>query len=238
MQKRIDDLVEMSEKNGRIYTSDFYPAEKIRSIKLHGNFVLSGGTEDAEREVFFALPHYVDSKTFDVGDFIKCIKIIPSDKAQYSHRDYLGSIMALGIDRDKLGDIIVNDGGYVLGFEQMIKYITLNLKSVSRTSCHIVEVPLNEIPNKICYTQRGTVSVSSRRLDCIIGGVFNVSRERARELVENGFAVVNKLSCQKSEKQIEIGDIIGVKGFGRCRVLDYAGQSRKGKERIEFEIYK
>ena len=235
-RSKLEDLLDRAFRTGRPCVSEFSTAERMEEFRLKGDYLLLGGHPNAERALFCALP----SAGFRVReeDFLAALWIVPNDGAKYAHRDYLGSLLALGIKRESVGDIVLAEDGagrgcaYAVVTPPMAKYIRENLSSVSRTGAKCLAVPLSEVPANRREPEELLCSVSSLRLDCVLSAVFGMARGDAKALCERGACFVNLHPAEKAEKLLAEGDFVTLKGWGRFRVNGQAGVSKKGKLRL------
>jgi len=204
-----------------------YKAADEKKIKLWG------GADGCERVIArFGDPEEIMSDE----DFPIAVVFVrptqPKFAENLTHRDYLGAILNLGIERDVTGDIFVGEGGaYVFALSEMADYITANLERVKHTSvkCSIVdEVPADCLPK---LTEEA-VAVSSPRLDAVIAKVWHLSRTDAKELFNAEKVSVNGRICRNPETTPGDDSAVSVRGYGR---FEYAGvecETKKGKVRI------
>ena len=154
-----------------------------------------------------------------------------------THRDFLGSLVGLGIKRETLGDIIINNNkGYLFCLESIAPFIIDNLTKVKHTSvsCSICEeLPKNILPEP---TEK-TVIVSSLRLDGIISGVYNISRSKSSALIDSERVFINGKLSKSNSFPLKEDDIVSVRGHGRFRFKEISGDTRKGRIRIVCEVY-
>ncbi|MBQ7363289.1 MAG: hypothetical protein IJW48_02435 [Clostridia bacterium] len=209
------------------------------SGRLRGKHERFGGISGAERIMIrFGDPEEIG---YDVPFPIVCLLIRP--KAQkfadrLTHRDFLGALLNLGIERDTLGDIVVKDNtGYIFTTEDMAKYIEKELTRVAKTDVTVTMA--DTLPEGELYKKETLrVQVSSVRLDAVIARVFHLSREDAQSLFAKRlvFAGGRELSsCSYSPKR---GESVSVRGHGRFIYLGEVGVSKKGKLNLEVEVYK
>ena len=147
-----------------------------------------------------------------------------------SHRDYLGRILGLGIDRGKIGDIcIVPDGAIAFVHKDMAEYICINLKKAGRTP---INVNINEkAPSFDRALESRQINIQSMRLDSIIGAAFKLSRGTAQELIDTEKVFVNWQIGKKSQILKE-GDNITLRGKGRIKIGEILGQTKKDRIRL------
>lgn len=230
-------------KHVKIYTDFIDPGKcgKIEQIlKKIPNLALCffGGQADCERKMIGLAPDYME---FAQEDFpIDVLKITKNLKfsEELSHRDYLGSILGLGIDRSKIGDIILLEE-YVICYvhKTITEYVKLNLNKVSHTKVMVEAVKADElfIPQK--KVQYKTATVSSLRLDAVIGAAFQLSRAKAQSLIEGEKVNVNWSFISHVSFILKQGDIVSVRGYGRAELTEIKGKTRKDRISIVISRY-
>ncbi len=150
--------------------------------------------------------------------------------ASLTHRDFLGSLMALGLTREKIGDILVESGGcQVLVDPSALDFLVQSWDSAGRERLTVSPLPLEELTVPEAAVKEVRDTVSSLRLDNVLASAFSLSRGRAAEAVEKGAVQVNYTVCQKPDKPVSAGDVITCRGLGKC-VLDAVGSpTKKGR---------
>lgn len=172
---------------------------------------------------------------------ILCLKVEPPAlkyAEQLTHRDFLGAIMNLGIERSTVGDIFVQDKtALVFCQESIAPYLAEQLTQVRHTQvkCAVTEVP-EELKTPI--TEKKTVSVSSARIDAVISKIYNLSRSQSMELFRMRRVYVNGRLTENNSYFLKEGDGITARGFGRFLYSGEQGETRKGKVRIDIEVYR
>ena len=151
------------------------------------------------------------------------------------HRDYLGALMGLQIDRSVVGDILVHDeGADIIVLEDVAEFILMNFGKAGRKNLSLTREELSDLRQAVTEEKRGTGSVASPRLDSIASLIFGLPRKDAQARIEKGLVFVNNAPCLKPERQIAEGDRITVRGLGRARVESFGGTSRKGRIFLNF----
>ena len=243
LTKRISDLAERSYRTNRITETLFLnPAESAEALrylqsKKEINFFFSGGFPEAERVRLFFLPDYLDADFFQIDEYISAIKLSFSF-ALPTHRDFLGSLMGLGIKRETLGDILVfPDRAYIICTPQIANFILDNLEKVGRLGIKCTSVPLSEV--EVPEPQFDIVSgtVASLRADSVTALAFGISRTSAAELIASGALSVNHLPEESISAEISEGDLISLRGFGRAKLNSIGGISKKGRHFIELYVF-
>lgn len=169
-----------------------------------------------------------------------CVRISPVfDKfaEELSHRDYLGALMNLGIERHLIGDILI-DGSYAYIFcmEHIIGVIKEQLDQVRHTRVFVEEVSWEETGYVQKY-KRKEGFVASMRLDVLVSQAFSLSRNISEKLLKSQKVFHNGKMCLSGGQKIKQGDIISVRGYGKFLVEDLGKISKKGRQFITLAIF-
>ena len=202
------------------------------------SFHESGGYEESERKIVYIYPDYF--KPEDIQSVISMIRITGNFKYRdVGHRDYLGSILSLGINRENIGDICINtDGVYVVILENFKDYILFNLEKIANVRIQKSEYDIDAFLYEEPEYSEHSYSVSSIRIDSILSSGFDISREKAQNLIKNENVRVNHEVISVSSKIPKEGSVISVKGYGR---IIFAGEicvTKKNKIRIMIKKYR
>lgn len=227
------DAYTFSEKRGIPYFTGFLsPADiEILSVAFKGeNVSFYGGISDAERMVmgFNAIKE----------DFPLCVIKSEGDFEGVSHRDFLGSLMGLGITRENIGDIVKKDDCcYIFVLSKMADYICENFISVKKSN---VKNEIYDCESITVEKEFETVkkSVASLRTDAVIAAVFNLSRTDASEAIKRGWVSVNYRVTESTDKKLNEGDTLSLKGKGKAVLEKLGDLSKKGRIFIEIKKYK
>ena len=216
--------------------------EVAKSMGASESVVVYGGFKNAERAIVGILPDYATYLQYEeiISDFpIIPLEIKCSGFREHTHRDFLGSILALGIKRCVIGDIIVGDKGHfavVFVHNRMVDYLYENLKMIGRDGIRI-SIATNE--NIACITRKFEIiggTAASLRLDAIISEVLNLSRDKSQTMINSGLVTVNHEETTDKSRMLELDDVFTVKGFGKF-VLSSIGEKNR-KDRIRFGVSK
>ncbi len=154
-----------------------------------------------------------------------------------AHRDILGAVLALGINRDGLGDITLEESKAVLwATEAMAAFVADNLTKAGRVTVRtaILADPLAALPAQAM--EEVTVTVPSLRLDAVVAAVYDLSREEAARAIRAGLVKVDHRPEERTDHQIAEGALLSLRGRGRARLLDASGRTRRsGRIRITLE---
>lgn len=152
-----------------------------------------------------------------------------------SHRDFLGAILALGVKRSAVGDILTADDFAVVFCLNSVFEPIISMTKIGRSGVKTYPGVERELP-KLAFEKR-EATVSSLRLDCVVGACANVSRERSATVIRSGQVNVDFSVCLKNDMTVKAGSVISIRGFGRYRLSDIAGETKKGRIRVVIEKY-
>lgn len=223
-----------------VYGRSFLPpqiwsklCEFCNSINI--NVSTFGLTSSSEKKLVIFTPKGFDTATLELP--ITYFKIDASNKFKIlEHKDFLGSIMSLGLKREALGDILVKDNiGYCVALTDIYNIIKTSLEGINTIPIKMEEISISEIPEP--QFKEFTDTVTSFRLDSIISSIGNFSRNISTNLIEGGDVLVN-YSIQKSKnKTIEIGSVITIRKKGKFILEKNLGENKKGKFKILIKQY-
>ncbi len=208
----------------------------------HPRHLFFGGFEDAERRVCAFLPDWQEEEDFLEGeDMAVCaVETQFPGGGSLTHRDILGSLMGLGITREKLGDILLPEPGtcQVVVLKEAVSILTSQWEGAGRYKCREVrQIPLSSLAPKPPQIKTIRDTVASPRLDAVLSSAFSLSRSKAAAYIAGGKVAVNHRECLKSDKTVEEGDVLTCRGLGKCVVKEVPGQSRKGRTMLVLERY-
>ena len=243
-RKRLKELADKAYNHGQYFFTGFLSMGELdiyyqmESELSYVTVTAYGGTNDCERVML----RFGDGELcgYDEEFPIVCIEISPvSEKfgETLTHRDYLGALMNLGIERSTFGDIVIKDKcAFLFCSEKMAPYIMDNLNKVRHTIvlCRQTE----QIPEStVARVERKTVQVSAERADSVIAKAYNLSRSESVELFRGRRVFVNGRLNENNSGQLKAGDKVTVRGYGRFQYGGVSGETRKGKLSVELEIY-
>ncbi len=225
--------------SGQPYITHFLHPGQIALLRLTTqavgglSIVADGGYPDAERVRAALVP--TDCHWFD-GDLqlaVLCVR--PSAFAgALTHRDYLGAILALGITRDVLGDILVSPGAaYIICEGPMAAYIQQNLTQIGREAVTVEPAGALGQAAERRY-RRETVTVAALRLDAALAKAFRISRDTAAALIKRGDVKLDFRPVSAPSEAVEAGCLVSCRGYGRVMILSVGGPTRKGRIPVEL----
>lgn len=194
----------------------------------------SGVFNDAERERVLIAPSYYQALVEDFKMTVFAVNY-PSKFVQLKHPDVLGALLSVGMDRSKFGDIRVAENMVQFAVaEEVSDYVRANLTSIGKVKVHIEPleetVPLIETEDEWVES---SYTVASMRLDVVLATVLNISRQKAQSLIGAGKVKVNWTVREGVSFELQEGDILSARGFGRLKVIMTEGRTKKDKIRLQ-----
>ncbi len=242
LKKRFEELSSRSFAKGIWVYSDFLTVAEqsaLLTMRLPSPVTLNGGFEGAERRI--ACFGSEESCGYEAYPPYTCIKIEPVRQKfadELHHRDFFGSVMALGIKREVLGDIIVYENcGYLFCLEGIAEYICENLTGVRRTSVKCIAVSSPPVAS-VALPDEEEFVIASPRVDAVAAAVYKLSRSTAKELVEKGLVSINSVVTLNADTLLEPHDTVSVRGSGRFIFEGELRQTKKGRLRAGIRVYR
>lgn len=237
IENRLKELYNRANEKSYNTFSDFLNLEEQSALLgLHLPCVLYGGFDNAERVV----AGFGDSvKKDDFG--IVCLEITPKNKKfseDLRHRDYLGTLLNIGIKRETLGDIVVCDKkAYLFCLEKIADFIIENLQRVRHTRVLVQRTDFPEI-DALEEPDSAEFFVPSLRIDVVISAVYNISRKNSNILFAQGKVFLNGRQTENASQKLNEGDMISIRGKGRLKLVQQIKATKKDKLLIAVKIYR
>lgn len=210
--------------------------ELLHAAAVHDGFAFLGGYEGAERRMLFFLPNWQEEA--DAADEMAFVRARWHESEQLTHRDLLGSLMALGVTRDTLGDILVSgESADLIVSAGVAPYLLDNWTSAGRTALRLTRIDADalNVPEQKVKEIRDTVA--TLRLDAVTAAGFSMSRGKAAELIAAGRVQKNYRETTKGDAPVVQGDVISARGLGKFEVAEVGGLSKKGRTGILLRRY-
>ena len=264
---RLDDLVKKSGR-GEAAVSPYLTPREAKYARIHlssrlgaGTAVLWGGYPEAERVRVVILPDYTeglvdpaalasdpvaalsDAGLDDLAETIRgavCPVLVKgSGFRELSHRDYLGSILGLGLERDAIGDILIPDthSAILLTDSLVGDLLTTQLEKVATDTVRVSRLPEGTALTGTRRLRPITDTVASERLDCVVAALCNLSREKAQMAVKSGLVELDYEAVEACDTTVEAPAVISVRGYGKFAVHAFDGTTRKGRIRLSAGKY-
>jgi len=254
---KVSDKLALCEKRQIATFTDFYApinwaafvatfAETKKTTKI----LTFGGTADSERRIigFFPAadyandydyypnePNNADNSNTLLETFpIKIIQIKHNTKFNKPprHQDYLGAIIGLGLERTKIGDILIADFAEIFVYSDIADYICLQLDKVGNTAVTAAISPKSGITASL-QKKSVQINLASMRLDVALCAIFKLSRTQVSALIASEKAFINWLPCKVQSKTLATGDIITLRGYGRAEIGEILGTTKKDRLRVQ-----
>ncbi len=214
-------------------------ADQLLPLLGSPNVCWLSGTEEGERAVLYFLPDWMEAAPTGDDSPIACVRCkYAAEYGTIGHRDFLGALMSLGVERETLGDIYPSPGSADLVIlRDMLPYLMQNFISAGRVHLQLSEVNLEEILVPERQTRLIRDTVSTLRLDSVVSSAFSMSRDKAATLVRSGRVQVDHAECTKPDKLLQQGAVLSIRGFGRAILSETGGLSKKGRIGIVITRY-
>ncbi len=249
---RLDDLCDAA-ASGILALSDFLTPRDAHLACAYlrrkgAHFLSLGGYADAGRVRVAVLPDYMESvesadelADYGYADTVAAVKVSASGYRNLSHRDYMGSVLGLGVERAVVGDILVlGEGGetaYIFCDSAMVRFFEAELTKVANDKVKTAAVALSDV--KVPERRFSPINdtVASARLDCVVAALCNFARERAKEAVLSGLVEVDYEAEERPDRTLTAPCLVTVRGHGKYRVLSVGDVTRKGRYRLAAEKF-
>lgn len=238
LDKRIFDTADICLKANKPKFLGFLSAEEavlaqkiLKGIKVE--YCFFGGYEDADRVMLGCFPEWDEERKFPIIPLTVTFR--KSDSL--THRDFLGSLMGLGLKRETVGDILIEEGrGVIFLTDETAGYVISQLEKIGRVGVEIKKgfsLPLPQASRLQDFSE----TIPSSRLDAVVSAVAKLSRSDAAEKIEAGLVAVNSVVCEKVTKSVFAGDIISIRSKGKYVIDSLEDKTRKGRFILKFKKY-
>ena len=247
---RLDDLRECAVRGDLGISAFFSPREEHAAVEYlkrgSASFISFGGYADAERRRIYILPDYIEDaqsveSILEYGFSLDtdCILISGSRFESFSHRDVMGSILALGVERDVIGDIVMLDGSSAIFFceSKLTPFFESSIERIGRDKVSARRIELDEAILPERRVQKINDTVASARLDCVVSALCSLSRERAKEKISSSLVDLNYECEERPDKEVTAPATVSVRGVGKFRIISLTDKTRKGRYRLVAEKF-
>lgn len=245
LAKVLDRAEQARRRNVPACTDFLSPQQRIQAqdlLHLAGigehAFVSLGGYPEAERNILLFLPDWLEAEDAQTQSPLRFLRAAFRAEDALTHRDLLGSLMGMGIVREKVGDILVSSESCdLVVLESVAEFLLQSWVSAGRARLRVEEIDAGElrIPQARFEEMRDTVS--SLRLDAVASTGFRMARGKAAELISSGRVQVNWRECTKADKLLTEGDTVSARGFGKFQLIQVGGVTKKGRISIVVKRY-
>lgn len=243
------DQMELCNKRNKIQNTDFldvrqqHMLQKVLNRINIENYIIFGGFEKAERKTIIFYPQKWNKdmieKNYKV--IMQVIEIVlPTDlQGKYTHRDYLGGLIKLGLKREKIGDIVVwEKGADIIVQNEIATFLEQHLTTLTRfQKAKITLKSISNIHPLNLQKEEKEIIVSSMRLDNIVSELVKTSRTKAEEIIREQRVLLNYEIVEKDSKTVKIGDKLTIRGKGKFEISEQIGNTKKGRYILKIEKY-
>lgn len=210
--------------------------ELLHAAAVHSGYAFCGGYERAERRFLCFLPDWQEEP--DAQEYAAVLRCTHRPEDTLTHRDMLGALMAQGVTREKIGDILVSQESCdVIVSHDVAPYLMQNLSGAGRVKLRIEEVPLSDLRVPELHVKEIRDTVLSLRLDAVTACGFSMSRGKAQELIGAGRVQLNHRETLKSDAPCAQGDVISARGLGKFEIYEVGSLSKKGRTALLLRRY-
>lgn len=202
--------------------------------------LMYGGYDEAERRMLVCVPSEIPMSDAEAAaDLLAVLRVTkPAISRELSHRDYLGSVLGLGIDRSVTGDILVRpDGADIIIMPEIAEFLLREFRQVGRTNIRTQLVPIEQLSIPEMKTQTIRDTIPSARLDSVVASAFRLSRSKAAEAIRGGIVSLDHAECLKPDARVEEGQTLVLRGRGKAVIDEIGGESKKGRIWISIRRY-
>ncbi len=237
MPARVNDLKQISYKSNSPKFIGFLTPEEssvaAKQFAIGEGYSLFGGYDGAERVMLGVLPDWCDEPVF----LIKAITFKYRECDSLSHRDFLGVLMALGITRESIGDILVEKGrAVVFVADDISKFVLTQIEKVGNVGVALYEGFDEPLP-QMSVKQSFSVTVASTRIDCVVAALCNTSRNKASEKIVEGLVAINSICTTKPTASVKSGDKITIRQKGKFEIISGNDFSKSGRIILKYNKY-
>lgn len=237
--EQVLDWVQQVENSYVLKLTDFLDPREQQIVKqLVGKQLVihdDGGFEGAERRRLILAPEYYELNTDDFEIEIRRIEY-PTKFVDLTHRQVTGTLLNAGLKRQKFGDVVLEEE--IVQFattREAVGFIEMNLERVGKAKVRISSVAKDDIL-VVPKTEwiEGFGIVSSLRFDTVVSEVLNISRQKAQAFVKHGDCKVNHKVIEDPSFMLEPDDLLSVRGYGRIKMMEILGSTKREKIKIQY----
>lgn len=244
LSRVLDKLELTGRRNIPAHTGFLSPHERAGVQALinasgHPRHLFFGGYEGAERTICVFLPDWMEAEDWLAGDVpVRALRASFPAGSGLTHRDFLGAALGLGLEREKIGDLLVGEAACdLLVLEELAGFLRMNLTQAGRARLTVSELPLSALTPPPVQAKTIRDTVATLRLDAVAASGFSIARGKAADAISAGRVQLNHVECVKPDRAVVQGDVISCRGLGRCVVKEVGGPTRKGRIMLVLERY-
>jgi RNA-binding protein YlmH len=240
--RRVLDIREGAQNNFMINDSDFFYPNEIsigESVLNHfsdTSYLITGISKNAERKAILAAPYDIDEDEL-LKEFFTVLRG-HIGITSITHRDILGSLISTGLNRNKIGDIYIDDEYvYIIVKKEIEKHVVLNFNRIKNISTNFESVELKTVENLSLKFEKARIITSSMRVDNVVSNIGSMSRSKAQDFIKSGNVKLNWSNDISRNRLLEEGDVLSLRGKGKYKIFGIVGRSKKGNIVLEIDKY-
>lgn len=238
----LDKCEQCRARNVPAHTDFLSPAEArsaedlLHAAAFHDGWAFAGGYARAERRMLCFLPDWQEEP--DAEELMAALRVRWHETERLNHRDLLGSLMALGVVRGKVGDILVSpEAADVIVCADAAEYLQSEWNGAGRVKFKVERVSLADLAVPELKIKEIRDTVATLRLDAVAATGFSMSRAKASELIASGRVQLNHREAAKPDAPVAEGDVVSARGLGKFELAEAGGLSKKGRVGILVRRY-
>ncbi len=234
LQAHVSDMVKRNAFRSFTAFLDMRQYTMLKARLQSGTYRFYGGYPQAERGILCI--HPLDFPPEDEEYPLVCLTFTYRQADKLTHRDVLGSIMAQQVQRDTIGDIIVTSGKIQCFATPAAAAVCLQMTKIGKVGVQVTDTqPFScEIVQEV---KELSGTVAAPRLDAVLRTALNVGRNACADLIRGGLVSLNYVQMQDISCHVAEGDVFSVRGYGKFRVSELSGPTKKGRLHITIEKY-
>ncbi|MBC3060034.1 RNA-binding protein [Staphylococcus hominis] len=234
----LDKFEQVNQQYAPVLTSFLDPRGQYILEVIVGSFedmkVSYFGGQSAERKRAIIAPSYFEPTEDDFEEVLIQINY-PEKFVSIQHQHVLGTLMSLGIEREQVGDILVGDTIQFVLTKQLESYIMMELTKIKGATVKLDSIPFKDMIQSKENWNIHHSTVSALRLDVVLKEMIRKSRSIAKQLIEKKRVKVNHTLIDSPDFQLQNNDLLSIQGFGRARIVDIGGKTKKEKVHITYQ---
>ncbi|MBV5221228.1 RNA-binding protein [Staphylococcus hominis] len=234
----LDKFEQVNQQYAPVLTSFLDPRGQYILEVIVGSFedmkVSYFGGQSAERKRAIIAPSYFEPTEGDFEEVLIQINY-PEKFVSIQHQHVLGTLMSLGIEREQVGDILVGDTIQFVLTKQLESYIMMELTKIKGATVKLDSIPFKDMIQSKENWNIHHSTVSALRLDVVLKEMIRKSRSIAKQLIEKKRVKVNHTLIDSPDFQLQNNDLLSIQGFGRARIVDIGGKTKKEKVHITYQ---
>lgn len=207
----------------------------LNTAGIREGYIFDGGYENAERKLLVFLPDWAEDAEGELA-FLRAG--FHGAESSLTHRDILGSLMGLGITRERVGDILISEhSADIVTSPALVEFLLRDWTGAGRVRLTVTEIERSELHVPEVKIQKVQDTVSSMRLDAVVATAFGMSRGKAADLIAAGRVSLDHVPCEKPDKPVGEGSTVTARGFGKAVVRECSRLSKKGRIILLMDRY-